>query len=95
MLADERLELATMRAAGVALRPVHAASVPREPPPRLGVEILAVTEVEQLALERQLGLSVRPDPADLTPEHHRRGHGITVAPRRRTGENLAPERYLQ
>ena len=74
VLAHERLELAAVRAAGVALGPVHPAPVPRQPAAGLGVDVLAVAQVEQLALERYLRLGVWPRPADLAFEHDRYRH---------------------
>jgi hypothetical protein len=74
-----------MLTAGVAVRTVDAAAMPRQPPPRFGVDVLAVAQVEHLAFERPLGLGIRVRPADLAAEYHsdrHRGLGYTVAPRR-------------
>ena len=81
-------ELAAVGAARITLRPVHAAPVPGEPAPGLGVDVLAVPEVEQLALERQLGLGIGPRVADLALEHDRHRHLRTSPPR------LVPARQL-
>jgi hypothetical protein len=81
VLAQPRLELAPMIAAGIALRSVHAAAVPGQPHSGLGVDVLAVTEVEQLSLERDAGLRIRLCPADLAPEDKGDRHPLTVARR--------------
>jgi hypothetical protein len=49
MLADHRFELTAMLPAGVAVRAVHPSAVPRQPATRLGVDVFAVPQVEQLA----------------------------------------------
>ena len=60
MLAQHRLELAAVLAAGVSVRSVHAAAVPSQPRAGgLSVDVLAVAQVEQLVLERDLRLGVR------------------------------------
>ncbi len=69
MLAQQRFELSAMLSAGIAMRAVHPATVPGQPTPRVGVEVLAVAEVEQLALQRGLGLGVRPGAADLAAKY--------------------------
>jgi hypothetical protein len=79
MLAQQRLELASMATARVAMRAVHPAPVPRQPAARIGVDVLSVAEVEQLALERQLGLGVGSRPADVAPEHDHDRHHVKVA----------------
>src|SRR5581483_12243999 len=56
MLAHERLELAAMSPARVPLRAIHASPVPGEPPAGLGVDILAVAQIQKLALQRDLSL---------------------------------------
>jgi hypothetical protein len=45
----------------------------------VGVDVLAVTQIEQLALERHLGLRIRSGPADLALKHDHHGHLGTVA----------------
>jgi hypothetical protein len=74
VLAQTRLQLAAVLTAGVALRPVDTPAVPGEPPPGIGIHILAVAKIEKLTLERSLRLRVRPFIADLTPEDDRYGH---------------------
>src|SRR5579864_1824556 len=81
VLSHHRFELAAMLAAGVAVRPVHAAAVPGQPSSGIGVEVFAVAEIEQLALERSLRRRIRVRSADLASEHDRDRHPITV-PRR-------------
>lgn len=68
-----------MLTARIAVRAVKAPPVPRQPAPRLGIDVLAVAQVKQLVLKCKLGLEVRPAAADLTPEHHRDGHRLRVA----------------
>ena len=60
VLAPRGLQLAAVCPAPVAVATVDAAPVPGEPPAGLRVDVLAVAKVEQLMLERTLGLSVRP-----------------------------------
>jgi hypothetical protein len=55
VLADPSLELAPMLAARIPVRAVHATAVPREPTAGIGVHVLAVAQVEQLALKGDLG----------------------------------------
>jgi hypothetical protein len=50
MLSEKCLELAPMLAACVALPTVDSAPVPGQPTARLGIDVLAVAEIEQLAL---------------------------------------------
>ena len=59
LLAEHRLQLAAVAAAGVARRAVDPAAVPDEPALGLGVHVLAVAQVEQLALEAGLRLRSR------------------------------------
>ena len=79
MLAKQCLELASMLTARVAVRPVDAAPVPRQPTTRLGVDVLPVAQVQQLVLERALGLGVGPHAADIAPEDDDDRHHVTVA----------------
>lgn len=81
MLAQQRLELAAVLTTRVALGPVHAAAVPRQPAAGFGVDVFPVPEVKQLALKRGLGLGIRPRAADLAPEYDCHRHGVTVARR--------------
>src|SRR5579859_6909714 len=81
VLAHQCFELAAVLAAGVALWAVHAAAVPGQPSPGIGVEVLAVAEIEQLALERRLRRQIRVRSADLASEHDRDRHPVTVARR--------------
>ncbi len=75
VLANERLQLPPMFPAGVAVGPVHPTPVPGQPAPGISIDVLAVAEVEELMLERDLRLRVRRAAADFTPKHDRDGHG--------------------
>jgi hypothetical protein len=68
VLAEQRLELASMLAAGVALGPVDPPPVPGQPPTGIGVDVLAVAQVEKLPLQCDLRLSVGTRAADLAAE---------------------------
>ena len=68
-LADLGLQLAAVPTAGVAAAAIHPAAVPGQPATRLGVDVLAVAQIEQLRLERALGLPIRPSPAVLAAKH--------------------------
>ncbi|MFZ0090113.1 MAG: hypothetical protein WAL63_11435 [Solirubrobacteraceae bacterium] len=48
--------------------------MPGQPSPGLGVDVLAVTQVQQLAFERGLGLGIGSRPADLAFEHDDHRH---------------------
>lgn len=79
VLAQQRLELASMLAARVAVGAVDAAPVPGQPATGVGVDVLPVTQIEQLALERYLRLGIRSRPTNLALEHDHDGHSATVA----------------
>ena len=81
VLAQQRLQLASVLAARVTVGAVDAAPVPGQPLTGVGVDVLAVTQVEQLALERYLGLRIRSRAADLALENDHDGHSATVARR--------------
>jgi len=74
VLAQRGLELAPMPAAGVAVRPVNPAPVPGQPPARIGVDVLPMAQIEQLALERDLGIGIGPRAAELAAKDDRNGH---------------------
>jgi hypothetical protein len=59
LLAQNRLQLAAVLRAGVAIRAVDPTPVPDEPPAGLDVHVLAVAEVEQLPLEASPRLGIR------------------------------------
>lgn len=59
VLAQQCLELAPVVPARVAIGAVDAAPVPGQPAAGLGVNVLAVAKVEELALERDLRLGIR------------------------------------
>jgi hypothetical protein len=67
--AHTRLELVAVPAARVAVRTVDASSMPGQPALRVGVDVLAEAQIQQLAFERALGFPVRSDPADLASEN--------------------------
>ena len=77
----ERFQLTAMVAAGVAGGPVDPPAVPHEPALRLGVNVFAMPQVKQLALEAPLRLRTRGATADLAPEHHLHRHEIEGTPR--------------
>src|SRR5581483_4397851 len=68
VLAHHGLELAAMSATCIALGSVHASPMPGQPSAGFGVQVLAVAQIQKLALQRDLGLGVRPGPADLALE---------------------------
>ena len=68
MLAHEGLELAAMSPTRVSLGAVHPPPVPGEPSAGLGVHVLTVAQIEELAFQRGLGLGVGAGPADLALE---------------------------
>ncbi len=74
MLPNDRLQVAAMVAARVTVGTVDSPAVPGEPLSWVCIHVLAVPEVEQLALECRLGVGIRPDSANLTPEDHAYGH---------------------
>lgn len=78
MLAQHGLELAAVRAAGVTLRSVDSPAVPREPLAWIGIDVFPVAEVEQLTLERDLGLRIRSSSADFASEDDRDGHEVKL-----------------
>jgi hypothetical protein len=80
VLAQRRLQLAAVLAARVALGPVDSAPVPGQPASWIGIDVLAVAQVEQLVLERELRIRVRAGPADLAPENDRHRHPQKIAP---------------
>jgi len=43
--------------------------MPGQPALRVGVDVLAEAQIQQLAFERALGFPVRSDPADLASEN--------------------------
>jgi hypothetical protein len=51
LLAEHRLELTSVLAARVLLWAVDAAAMPGQPTARLRVDVLAVSQIEQLVLE--------------------------------------------
>lgn len=65
MLAQQRLELSAVLAARAALGAVHTPAVPGQPVAGVGVDVLAVAQVEQLALKRDPGVRLGPRAADL------------------------------
>src|SRR3954453_22011768 len=75
VLAQHRLEVAAVLAAGVARGAVDAAAVPGQPVPGVGLDVLAEAQVEHLALERRLRLVVRARPADVAGEDRPDRHG--------------------
>lgn len=68
MLAQQRLQLAPMLAAGIALGTVHSAPMPGQPSSRIRVHVLAMAQVEELMLKRRLRLGIRLRSAYLTRE---------------------------
>ena len=79
VLADRGLELAAMRAAGVAGAPVQTVPVPDQPAPGLGVQVGAEQQLLQLRLQSPPRLVVRLGAAELALEEdsdrHRRRCG--------------------
>ncbi len=86
MLAHDRLELASMPTARVAVRAVDSAPMPCQPTARIGVDVLPVAQVEQLALERALGLRIGPRVTEIAPEDDDDRHQFTVARAGAVGE---------
>lgn len=74
MLSQERFELAPVLPARVAVWTVDSAPVPGQPPTRLGVDILAMAQVEQLPLECHLRFGIGPPPTEFASEHDVNGH---------------------
>ena len=78
VLLEKAFELAAVLAAGVAGRTVDPAAVPGQPALGLGVHVLAVAQVEHLALQLGLGLAARAPPADLASEHRLHRHACAA-----------------
>src|SRR3954452_3085381 len=76
VLADPRLQLAAVLAAGIAGAPVEPAPVPAQPMAGIGVEVGAEEELLQLRLERGPGLIVGLGAAELAREEDLDWHQV-------------------
>jgi hypothetical protein len=81
VLAQMRLELATMLPARVQRPAVDAAPMPGQPVAGVGVDVLAVTEVEHLPFQAALSFRVRPNATNLAAEDHSDRHVVSVTTR--------------